>query len=59
MAIVGLVLFLAAVAMFAVGLMGVMPAGTLLGIYMLIAAAIALGMAGAEGGLHLRHRRVR
>jgi len=60
MAIAGLVLLLAALAMFAVGLIGAMPAGAALGIFMLIPAVFALGMAAAEHeGLHLRHRRVR
>ncbi len=60
MAIAGLILFLAAIAMFAVGLLGVMPAGAAVGIFMLLAAVFALGMSAAEGdGLHLRHRRVR
>jgi hypothetical protein len=60
MAIAGLVLLLAALATFAAGLLGVMPAGALIGLYMLLAAAFALAMAASEGrGLHLRHRRVR
>ena len=60
MAIAGLVLVLTAVALFAADLLGVMPAGVLLGTFMLIAAVFALGMAASEGdGLHLRHRRVR
>ena len=60
MAIAGLILFLAAIAMFAVGLLGVMPAGAAVGIFMLLAAVFAPGMSAAEGdGLHLRHRRVR
>jgi hypothetical protein len=60
MAIAGLILLLAAVALFAVGLVGVMPAGAAVGTFMLIAAVFALGMAASEGdGLHLRHRRVR
>jgi hypothetical protein len=60
MAIAGLILGLAALALFAVGLLGVMPAGTAVGTFMLIAAVFALGMAAAEGdGRHLRHRRVR
>lgn len=60
MAIAGLVLILGAVALFVVGLVGLMPAGAAVGIFMLIAAVFALGMAAAEGdGLHLRHRRVR
>ena len=60
MAIAGLILLLAALASFAVGLLGVMPAGAAVGTFMLIAAVFALGMAASEGdGLHLRHRRVR
>jgi hypothetical protein len=60
MAIAGLVLLVAAVALFAVGLVGVMPAGAAVGTFMLIAAVFALAMAAAEReGLHLRHRRVR
>ena len=60
MAIVGLILFLAALAQFATRLLGVNPAGAALGAYMLLAAVFALGMAASEGGgLHLRHRRVR
>ena len=60
MAIAGLILFLAALVLFAVGLLGVMPAGAAVGIFMLLAAVFALGMSAAEGdGLHLRHRRVR
>jgi hypothetical protein len=60
MAIAGLVLFVVAVALFAVGLVGVMPAGAAVGTFMLIAAVFALAMAAAEReGLHLRHRRVR
>ena len=60
MAIAGLILLLAALALFAVGLLGVMPAGAAVGTFMLIAAVFALSMAAAEGdGLHLRHRRVR
>ena len=60
MAIAGLILLLAALAMFAVGLLGVMPAGAAVGIFMLLAAVFALGMSAAEGdGLHFRHRRVR
>ena len=60
MAIAGLVLILGAVGLFAVGLLGVMPAGAAVGTFMLIAAVFALGMAASEGdGLHLRHRRVR
>jgi hypothetical protein len=57
MAIAGLILLIAAVALFAAGLLGVMPAGPLLGSFMLIAGAFALGMAASESGrLHLRHR---
>ena len=60
MATAGLILILAALALFAVGLLGVMPAGAAVGTFMLIAAVFALGMAASEGdGLHLRHRRVR
>ena len=60
MAIAGLILLLAAAAMFTVGLLGVMPAGAAVGVFMLIAAVFALGMAASEGeGLHLRRRRVR
>ena len=60
MAIAGLILLLGALALSAVGLLGVMPAGAAVGVFMLIAAVFALGMAAAEGdGLHLRHRRVR
>ena len=60
MAIAGLILLLAAVALFAVGLLGVMPAGAAVATFMLLAAVFALGMAASEGdGLHLRHRRVR
>ena len=59
MAIAGLILLLAAFGLFAVGLLGVMPAGGALGIFLLIPAVFALGMAASEGGLHLRHRRVR
>jgi len=60
MAIAGLLLLLAALGFFAVGLLGVMPAGGALGIFLLIPGVFALGMAAAEGdGLHLRHRRVR
>jgi len=60
MAIPGLILLLAGVVLFTVGLLGVMPAGAAVGTFMLIAALFALGMAAAEGeGLHLRHRRVR
>ena len=60
MAFAGLFLLVVALALFAVGLLGVMPAGTAVGTFMLIAAVFALGMAAAEGGgLHLRHRRVR
>jgi hypothetical protein len=60
MAIAGLILLLAAVGLFAVGLLGVMPAGGALGIFLLLPALFALGMAAAEGGRpHLRHRRVR
>jgi len=60
MAIAGLILLLAAFAMFTVGLLGVMPAGAALGIFMLIPAVFALGMAASEGDeLHPRHRRVR
>ena len=60
MAIAGLIVILAALALFAVGLLGVMPAGAAVGTFMLIAGVFALGMAASEGdGLHLRHRRVR
>jgi len=60
MAIAGLILLLAALALFAVGLLGVMPAGAAVATFMLIAGVFALGMAASEGdGLHLRHRRVR
>jgi len=60
MAITGLILLLVAFAMFAVGLLGIMPAGAALGIFLLIPAVFALGWAASEGeGLHLRHRRVR
>ena len=60
MAIAGLILFIAAVALFAAGLLGVMAPGVALGSFMLIAAVFALGMAASEGdGLHLRHRRAR
>jgi hypothetical protein len=60
MAIAGLILLLAALAMFASSLLGVNPAGSLLGVVMLLAGAFALGMAASDGeGLHLRHRRVR
>ena len=60
MAIAGLILLLAALALIAVGLLGFMPAGAAVGTFMLLAAVFALGMAAAEGdGLHLRHRRVR
>ncbi len=60
MAIAGLVLLLAALALFAVGLMGAMPAGAALGIFMLLAAVFAIGMAASEHeGLHFRHRRAR
>ena len=60
MAIGGVILLLAALALFTVGLLGVMPAGAAVGSYLLIAAVFALGMAASEGGgLHLRHRRVR
>jgi hypothetical protein len=60
MAIGGVILFVAALALFAVGVLGFMPAGAAVGIYLLIAAVFALGMAASEGdGLHLRHRRVR
>ena len=60
MAIAGLVLLLVALALFAASLLGGMPAGALLGIYLLLAGVFALGMAASEGeGLHLRHRRVR
>ena len=60
MAIAGLIVILAALALFTVGLLGVMPAGAAVGTFMLIAGVFALGMAASEGdGLHLRHRRVR
>jgi hypothetical protein len=60
MAIAGLIVLLAALALFAVGLLGVMQAGAAVGCFLLIAAVFALGMAAAEGeGLHLRHRKVR
>jgi hypothetical protein len=60
MAIAGLILVLAALALFAAGLLGVMPPGALLGSFMLIAAALALGMAASQGDrLSFRHRRVR
>jgi len=59
MAIAGLVLVLTAVALFAADLLGVMPAGVLLGTFMLIAAVFALAMAvSASERLSLRHRRV-
>ena len=60
MATAGLILLITALALFAAGLLGVMPAAPLLGSFMLIAAAFALGMAASEGDrLHLRHRRAR
>ena len=60
MAIAGLILVLAALALFAADLLGVMPAGVLLGSFMLIAAVFALAMAAsASERLSLRHRRVR
>ena len=60
MGIAGLILVLAAVALFATGLLGVMPAGTAVGTFALLAGLFALGMAASEhGGLHFRHRRVR
>ena len=60
MATAGLILILAALALFAVGLLGVMPAGAAVGSFVLIAGVFALAMAASEGdGLHLRHRRVR
>jgi hypothetical protein len=60
MGIAGLFLLLAAAALFAVGLLGVMPAGSAVGFFLLIAAMFALAMAVSEShGLHLRHRRVR
>ncbi len=60
MAIAGLILLVAALALFAVGLLGFMPAGAAVGTFMLLAAVFALGMAASEGeGPHLRHRRVR
>ena len=60
MAIVGLILVLASLALFAANLLGVMPAGVALGSFMLIAAAFAIAMAASEGDrLFLRHRRVR
>jgi hypothetical protein len=60
MAIAGLILLVSALALFAASLLGVMPAGPLLGSFVLIAAVFAIGMAASEGGrLHLRHRRVR
>ena len=60
MAIAGLILFIAALALFAAGLLGFMVPGVALGSFMLIAAAFALAMAASEGELlHLRHRRVR
>jgi hypothetical protein len=56
MAIAGLILVLAAFALFATALLGVMPAGLLLGGFVLIAGVFALGMAAAEGDrLSLRH----
>jgi hypothetical protein len=59
MAIAGLILVLAALALFAADLLGVMPAGVILGCFMLIAAAFAMAMAASEAGrLSLRHRRV-
>ena len=60
MVITGLILLLAGLALFATGLLGVMPAGTAVGGFLLIAAAFALGTAASEGAeRHLRHRRVR
>ena len=60
MAIAGLILLLAAFALFAAGLLGVLPVGGALGIFLLIPAVFALGMAATEGDeLHLRHRRLR
>ena len=60
MAIAGLILVLAALALFAADLLGVMPAGVILGSFMVIAAAFAIAMAVSEGDrLFLRHRRVR
>ena len=59
MAFAGLSLLLVALALFATGLLGVNPAGVALGFYLLLAAVFAFGMAASEGGLHLRHRRVR
>ena len=60
MAIAGLILLIAALALFATSLLGVMPAGAALGSFMLIAAAFALGMAAAENDrLHLGRHRVR
>jgi triphosphoribosyl-dephospho-CoA synthetase len=59
MAIAGLILLLLAAGMFAVGLLGVMPAGAALGIFLLVPAVFALGMSASEHELHLRHRRVR
>jgi hypothetical protein len=60
MATAGLFLILAGLALSAVGVLGVMPAGAAVGPFMLIAGVFALGMAASEGdGLHLRHRRVR
>jgi len=57
MAIAGLILVLAALALFAADLLGVMPAGVFLGTFMMIAAAFALAMAASEGDrLSLRHR---
>lgn len=60
MAIAGLIVLVAALALFAVALLGVMPAGAAVGAFLLIAAIFAFGMAAAEAdGLHLRHRRAR
>ena len=60
MAIAGLILVLAALALFAANLLGVMVPGVALGSFLLIAAAFALAMAASEGGrLSLRRRRVR
>jgi hypothetical protein len=60
MAIAGLILLLAAFGLFTVGLLGIMPAGAAVGIFLLIPGVFALGMAATEGEeRHLRHRRVR
>jgi len=60
MAIAGLILVLVALALFAANLLGVLVPGVALGSFMLIAAALALGMAASQGDwLSLRHRRPR